>query len=574
LTKYYGMRYSAQLELVGFKHNVSKAVIIVHLEETTEGDNPELTRVLFFNNTLAKWTVKQNQTLMYSTFDPNKFVRSDQYTVYIGTSTNEKCERAIIIHSQHSEFISSSQLENLGGSENKPIFEAKTLFNSYTIMQNFAPVYLEPSDPLSLVLKKVDMEPPAFPVAIQFGHMMYNPHLVDFFGQIPEDAIPFWMPLREGSIVKEYSLLPQVALGYKLLVYYHFQDLRTKLFYPIYLVVPNYFIPNEGVQPHKIPIAIRSRYAYPNLSKQVVLVDMIVSYTPPPPKFKPSPPKKAETPDMGLFIKYLKTIESHKEHSTTTSSKGSSSHLARISGVQGNNSANNTANRSNNTNSTAPPKRNESTATLEISRLCTKIKFEVILNVRRSSWKDIGDLPESLRALLNECEEYQYDVNSTAGSKPGAGGEPGGSGSSGDTGGTSGGNSGGTSGGNGGNNKPNQPSDPKNPGGNGPETVTVQDIITNNTKANLDLVKRFCQDHELHVVLNREQAPEIQDYVKHFCRDKVIHNQEMRHLVMLARLKGELSKYLARRDIAVDQLKDKGQMGLSNSGGGLVLKHF
>ena len=48
----------------------------------------------------------------------------------------------------------------------------------------------------------------------------------------------------------------------------------------------------------------------------------------------------------------------------------------------------------------------------------------------------------------------------------------------------------------------------------------------------------------------------------------------MRHLVMLARLKGELSKYLARRDIAVDQLKDKGQMGLSNSGGGLVLKHF
>ena len=109
------MKYSAEMQIVGYKNNISKAVIIVHLEETTEGDNTELARVLFTNNTLLNWPVRKNATLIYSSFDPMKFVRAQDYTTYIGTSTNENCERAIIIHSQHSEFISKSQMNNFGG---------------------------------------------------------------------------------------------------------------------------------------------------------------------------------------------------------------------------------------------------------------------------------------------------------------------------------------------------------------------------------------------------------------------------------------------------------------------------
>ena len=111
--------------------------------------------------------------------------------------------------------------------------------------------------------------------------------------------------------------------------------------------------------------------------------------------------------------------------------------------------------------------------------------------MRRNQWDYVEKLPENLRALIHECEDYSYTLN---GIKP-----PKSSNSDEDDGGpfTDDGGSKKTT------------EEKKN--------VTITNVVDDSSKDNIDLIKRFCQDHELHVVLNRQSAPEIQDYVKHFC---------------------------------------------------------
>src|SRR3990167_543871 len=111
------MRYSAQIEFVGWKNKASKGVIVVHLEETEEGENKQLTNIgIDAAETLGKWPVGKKQTFVYASFNPKSFIKTKDYTLYIGSSSNQNCEKALIIHSQHSELISKAQLQNFGGS--------------------------------------------------------------------------------------------------------------------------------------------------------------------------------------------------------------------------------------------------------------------------------------------------------------------------------------------------------------------------------------------------------------------------------------------------------------------------
>lgn len=508
------------MEIVGYKNNASKAVLIVHLEEIIQGDNPELAKVLFTNGTLEDWKINQNKTLTYSSFDPTKFLRGDQYTSYIGTSTNENCEKALIIHSQHSEFISKDQMANFGGSKMGPLFQPKTLFNNLTVMQNFAPISLDHWDPLAIVLRESDLLVPAFPVAIQYGSIMHNPNDVIVLGDIPQHGVPFWKKLPKGATVVRTKILPKVAVGFKIMVYYYLKDLSTNKFYPKYIVVPRTFKPNKGVQPAKIPVAIRSKNAYPNLSRQVVLVDMKVSYM---------PPEKKKIPIEKRIQKLQAALKKVKNAGGLAWQSGGT--------VQADSAA-----------AGGKQAKNESSAEFEISRMCTKIKFEVILNVRRRAWGDIDGLPENLRALIHECEQYQYHVNGENGEKT----------ANETTNSTNKTES----------NKAGQAVKSK-------DQDNLTNVIHNGTKENVDIVKKLCQKHELHVVLNREGAnSDINDYVKHFCKDKVIHNQEHKHLVMLAKLRKELSGYLAKRDLALNNMDSKNQIDLQSSSGPLRLSHF
>lgn len=507
------------MEIVGYKNNASKAVLIVHLEEIIEGDNPELAKILFTNGTLEGWNVLQNKTLTYSSFNPTKFVRSDQYTSYIGTSTNEKCERSLILHSQHSEFISTEQMKNFGGSKMKPFFKPKVLFNNITVMQNFAPLSLDLWDPLTIVHRDSDMLPPAFPVAIQYGSIMYNPLDVINLGAVPTNGVPFWKKTPKEAKVVRTQTLPKAPLGFKLMVFYFWKDLSSGWYYPKYIVVPKSYRPNKGAQPNKIPIAIRSKFSYPNHSKQVVLLDMVVTYIPPQKK-KVSLKERIKKLRAAFNMAKLKGGLAWQAGSTVQPASSTP--------------------KANTTN-------DEASAEFDVTRMCTKIKLEVILNVRRQSWVDVKDLPESLRALIHECDQYEYQ---TAGLKT----EPSKNETSISTNKTE-------------NKIENKPTTS--------EKVKMNNIVHDVSKENFAMIKKLCQKHELHVVLNREGAgSEINDYVKHFCKDQVIHNKEHKQLVMLAKLKKELSGYLAQKGLANNNLHDSDQFSLSSSSGPIGLTHL
>jgi hypothetical protein len=521
------------MQFVGLKNNISKAVIIVHLEEIEEGDNPELAKVGFSNNTLGNWGVGQSQTFTYSSFDPNKFIRSDEYVLYVGTSTNENCDRALIIQTQNSEFISKAQLLNLGGSEMEPIFQPKDLTNNLTIMQNFASLANDMWDPLKKVLQANDFLPASFPVPIQFSKFMYNPLDQKYLGDIPENAIPFWKPLPPDAQITNPGAPPRVAFGYKAMPYYHIINPDSQKLEPRYIVVPNSYVPNPGARPNKIPIAIRSKMAYPNLSRGVVNLEMVVNWTPEPIILPPPPPKAPVLPPINpnYTITPLRNSTASPTSPSTPSAPGGTSSNPSNPASPGSPGS---------TSGSTDPQLDPSSAEFNISKICTKIRFEVILNVRRSQWDFIQNLPENLRATIHKCEQFQFDpFGLFSGNRPKTAieeqeeeeqkkeeeekskGKP-----------------------------PAPGSGSGSKGNSNTETVKVTNIVDNSTEANRDLIKRFCQNHELHVVLNREQAPHVQDYVKHFCRDKVIENRNMKDQVMLAQLKSEMAKFLARKVIA------------------------
>ena len=130
----------------------------------------------------------------------------------------------------------------------------------------------------------------------------------------------------------------------------------TKRYDPKYIVVPNYFVANPSVKPNKIPIAIRSKMAYNNLAKQVVFIDMVVQWNPEPAVVPPQPPKPPVLPDMNYTITPVKNQS-----------------------AQPNNTSKPGFQQPNQTSSEDP-----SSAVFNLSRECTKIRFEVILNVRRN----------------------------------------------------------------------------------------------------------------------------------------------------------------------------------------------
>lgn len=532
------MRYSAQLELVGWKNKASKGVLVIHLEEVEDGDNPQLANIgIDASGTLGKWAVGQKQTFVYAAFDPKKFAKATDYTLFIGSSTNENCEKAMIIHSQHSELISKAQMKNFGGSAMEPHFKPQKLLNDQTIMQNFASLANDRFDPLMRVLSKNDFLPPAFPVAMQFGPIMYNPNDHEKLGDMPAGAVPFWKKLPPNARVAPISVLPTTPEGFKLLVYYYLENPATGFFDPFYIIVPNSFLPNPNLKVNKVPVLVRSKKVYPNLSRAVVKVDMVVHYFPKVPKSKPKPPTKPKLPTMKERMALLfPRIQQAKGRVLPKKTKS----LA--AGSQ----APQLAKRETSNQTTSSPQ----FTPVNVTRVCKKYKFEVVLNVRRDQWNYLPNLPESLQALMNECEEWDYVVtggepipaspaNTTTPSSPTPQG-------------------------------PSAPSAPK-PTPAGGETPAGQPTSTpgtpaaNTTVVPDELIRQFCKKRELHVVLNRESAPEVQDYVRHFCQNLLVNGQRVTssdRTAALARLRQDYTQYLARRVLSHPARSADGQLVL------------